>query len=206
MHRLFLAMLAAVVLAGSAGAATTYYNSDGYGYFTFVDGTYNVIGIAALPQFDPAIAKGSVLKSVFIEFTALATAAGGSTCDGLGNSEAIDNHVTVSILGSTFSKGGTFGLPCGAPFEAIDYFVDETLHEILEFDSSFGDLSQFIGTGTIPFVRDYGGHVISDRFDYLVEYSFVPSLSPVPLPASFGLLGAALTALGFMARRRKARA
>ncbi len=190
-----------IAIALPAFSATTYYNSNGTGSFTFDDFTYGESNVA-LPQFNKKIAKGSVLNSVLIDFTAYVEAGGGTECDSQGNSELFDNRLTVSILGSTFSGGRVFGFDCG-PFDAIDFSVGDTISETLEFSSMTDNLKQFIGKGTIPFLIDLGENVTAFQMAYSVEYSFVPRVSVVPLPATGGLLTASL--LGLIGARRKYR-
>lgn len=194
----------AYMMAVPAFSATTIFSSSGgSGFFAYQDTIYNDMRPVVLPQFDPAIAKGSFLNYVLIEFNAFAESAGGSECDSEGNSEILDGHVAVSLLGSTYSKGGIVELDCSGPGDAIDYSFSEGIYRLIELDSSKYDLSLFIGTGIVPISIDYGGSVTDSIFTYEIYYGFEPSLSTVPLPATGGLLMASL--FGLVAARRKYR-
>jgi hypothetical protein len=194
---------ACLMAVPASSATTTFYSSDGSGYFLYQDIFYSSALPAPLPQFDPSIAKGSFLQSASIEFSLFSETAGARTCDSQGLARDFDSHVSVSLLGRTYSKGGSVHANCSGPGDSIDFYYTYKIYDYFSFDVSKDDLGQFIGTGIIPILMDFGRDVIRSRLTYEVYYEFEPSPSAVPLPASGWLLMTPL--IGLLGARRRNR-
>lgn len=174
---------AGLAMGAAASASTIFYDGE-----IFSDG--------GIPQFAASL---GTLQSAAVTLVGDGASGGGILCPDDQYSAFYDVTLTVDLLGETLGSGNSFGFECTEEGEIFEWVVPVSFTAPRFFDGA--DLAPFIGTGLLSVPGTVGTGLSYGYVFYDVTYSFT-QVAPVPLPASGGLLIAALGGAAALRRRR----